>query len=57
MTVHRLESGYWHVRYGWHRFAQWEVGKIPSADDFFGDWSKVERAQAFSLVCRVENCR
>jgi len=31
MTVKRLTTGYWHVRLGWWRFAQWMVSADPGA--------------------------
>lgn len=50
MTVKRLESGYWHVRLGLNRFAQWPCGRLPDAHDFFGDWSEVEIRAAIRAV-------
>ena len=34
--VKRLESGYWHVRFGPQCFVQWPIGRVPAADDVFG---------------------
>ena len=36
MTIKKLHSGYWHVRFGRHRFVQWAVGTTPTASDTFG---------------------
>ena len=50
MTCRILDSGCWHVRLGLNRFAQWQVGRTPTSDDFFGWWSEQERAHAIELT-------
>lgn len=36
MTIKKLHSGYWHVRFGPNRFVQWPEGATPCPDDTFG---------------------
>ena len=56
MTIKRLQSGYWHVRLGANRFAQWQVGWEPSWADFFGMWTGREMDAAAGLA-RAELAR
>ena len=51
MTIRRLESGAWHLRFGSERFAQW-FGAYPKDGDFFGDWSQAEKDHAVKLALR-----
>jgi len=34
--VKKLPSGYWHVRFGPHRFAQWRTGELCRPENVFG---------------------
>ena len=36
MTIQKLPSGFWHVRFGPQRFVQWAEGATPCPDDTFG---------------------
>ena len=36
MTVTKLSSNYWHVRFNQNQFVQWPVGCWPTAKDTFG---------------------
>ena len=36
MTIKKLHSGFWHVRFGPNRFVQWAVGTTPTASNTFG---------------------
>ena len=36
MTVNKLSSGYWHVRFNQNQFVQWSVGYWRTAKDTFG---------------------
>ena len=36
MTVTKLESGYWLVRWSQNRWLQWPVGRAPTKEDGFG---------------------
>jgi len=36
MYIKRLASGYWHVRFGPWRFAQWKTGELCVPKDIFG---------------------
>ena len=35
MTIKKLPSGFWHVRFGPNRFVQWAEGATPCPDDTF----------------------
>lgn len=43
--VRKLDSGYWHVRFGTNRFVQWPKWRKPTEDDAFG-WCKSQMVQA-----------
>ena len=36
MTIQKLSSGYWHVRFGPNQFVQWADGSMPTAANTFG---------------------
>ena len=36
ITVKKLLSGFWHVRFGPQRFVQWPEGTMPAASNTFG---------------------
>ena len=37
MTIQKLHSGYWHVRFGPNQFVQWPAnGSIPTEENTFG---------------------
>jgi len=36
IRVRKLPSGYWHVRFGPHRFAQWKTGELCRPENVFG---------------------
>ena len=40
MTIKKLSSGYWHVRFGQNRFVQWAEGAAPCSDDTFGFYTE-----------------
>ena len=50
MSTKLLASGYWHVRFGAQRFAQWRRGELPRPADFFGWWTAEEMDEAARLV-------
>ena len=36
MTIKKLHSGYWHVRFGPNQFVQWPDGSMPTEENTFG---------------------
>ena len=36
MTIKKLDSGFWHVRFGPNKFVQWPYGSAPTAANTFG---------------------
>lgn len=43
MKLTLLPTGYWHARWNSEVWAQWPVGSLPTADDFFHNTSTPER--------------
>ena len=50
MTIKLLSTGYWHVRLGPNRFAQWPQGEKPTHADFFGWWSEQDKREAIKAA-------
>lgn len=48
--VKKLESGYWHVRFGPERFVQWRIGSVPELRDAFGEPKEEMITQALKVV-------
>ena len=46
MTVTKLSTGYWHVRFNQDQFVQWMVGAWPTAQDTFGFFVEDEESAA-----------
>ena len=55
MTIKKLHSGFWHVRFGPNSFVQWAVGTTPAASDTFGFFSDEEEAAARRAAQAVED--
>ena len=53
-TVKKLESGYWHVRFGRERFIQWPTHRLPTLDDVFGWVTEEQIAIAIALTRRTQ---
>ena len=50
MTVTKLDSGYWHVRFNQNEFVQWMVGAFPTAQDTFGFFMEDRESAAQAAV-------
>jgi len=35
--IKKLESGYWHARFGDHQFVQWPIDSTPELQNVFGE--------------------
>ena len=57
ITVKKLPSGFWHVRFGpsQNRFVQWPEGATPCSDDTFGFCSEDKEDAAQRAAQAVED--
>ena len=49
-TIKRLQSNYWRVRWSYHRWLQWPVGREPELADGFGWITEDDLRVAMRLV-------
>ena len=55
MTIKKLPSGFWHVRFGPNRFVQWPLGATPAASDTFGFFTEDKEDAAEQAAQEVRN--
>jgi len=59
MYIKRLASGYWHVRFGPWRFAQWKTGELCVPKDIFGaggDEEQLAEEANEAVYCQSARC-
>ena len=55
MTIKKLHSGYWYVRFGPNKFVQWPEGTMPVASNTFGFFTEDREDAAQRAAQAVED--